>query len=276
MKSLPRILSLILLCSLLQACATSQHQPLLESDESLNNSEEYEDSSQPYEFDETVELMDLAQDAELFASVVAELDQDSKETIAHIMRAAAQPLPTVEDPKILTLAQLDNLLYHMPEGSMQLRDGCYFSLLHFYGKDIDYWRMHRDLRRGVYIASDSEDTHEDHAFGDLNADGWEDAAVILREHFGGSGVDIYLAVVMNENGVPRNTSIETLGDRQEIQTVAIKQGRIHLTGFTHRDYEGLMQPTLTAEWVFEVRDGKLEIISMPTQKAFGRMPYLGD
>jgi hypothetical protein len=64
------------------------------------------------------------------------------------------------------------------------------------------------------------------ALGDLNQDGLEDAAVVLAENSGGSGVFLYLAAVVDQNGTPANVATQLLGDRVEIKSVAIDGGEI--------------------------------------------------
>ena len=57
------------------------------------------------------------------------------------------------------------------------------------------------------------------AFGDLDNDGYEDAAVVTITDPGGSGTFYDLAVVMEEGGQPVNVAIAPLGDRVQIQAV---------------------------------------------------------
>ncbi len=56
---------------------------------------------------------------------------------------------------------------------------------------------------------------------DLDADGIEDALVLLAEHAGGSGENVYLAVVARRDGQPRNVATVRLGDRVQILDVRI-------------------------------------------------------
>ena len=44
------------------------------------------------------------------------------------------------------------------------------------------------------------------AFGDLNKDGVNDAAVLIAENFGGTGVFVSVNVVLNESGRPRHAA----------------------------------------------------------------------
>lgn len=64
------------------------------------------------------------------------------------------------------------------------------------------------------------------AFGDLNGDGLEDAALVLLEDSGGSGSFSYLAAVLNCHEEPFNQATLLLGDRVGIKSLAIKDGKV--------------------------------------------------
>ena len=65
------------------------------------------------------------------------------------------------------------------------------------------------------------------AFGDLNGDGTDDAAVVLLLVDGNAG-HRYLAAVLNENGVPRHVASVFLGLNIGIDSVAIANGVVTL------------------------------------------------
>jgi hypothetical protein len=60
-----------------------------------------------------------------------------------------------------------------------------------------------------------------YAFGDVNGDGLDDAAVVVWENTGGSGVFESLILVLNQNGVPVQAGSFSLGDRVKINNMAI-------------------------------------------------------
>lgn len=66
------------------------------------------------------------------------------------------------------------------------------------------------------------------AYGDLTGDGVDEAAVILAESSGGSGTFIYLAVVGLAEGAPRNLATALLGDRVQVEELAIADGQLIL------------------------------------------------
>jgi hypothetical protein len=76
------------------------------------------------------------------------------------------------------------------------------------------------------------------AFGDLNNDGVEDAAVPLGESFtGGSMYGVSFFAVINEKGVPVQTNIIGIGDHTPIYKLSIQRGRIILDTELGQFYE---------------------------------------
>lgn len=59
------------------------------------------------------------------------------------------------------------------------------------------------------------------AIGDINGDGVQDAAVVLRVNTGGSGVFVYLAVLVDNNNTLNNISTLFLGDRVQVKSLSI-------------------------------------------------------
>ena len=71
------------------------------------------------------------------------------------------------------------------------------------------------------------------AFGDLNGDGASDAAVLLAENYGGSGVFVSLIVMLNQNGLPVQAANELIDDRPVLNSVAIRDGQVFLDVTVH-------------------------------------------
>ena len=83
-----------------------------------------------------------------------------------------------------------------------------------------------------------------YAFGDLNGDGINDAAVVLVADPGGSGTFLHLAVVFEENEMPRHVATEFLGDRVKVKSVSIKAGEIAVEMIKHDPNDPMCCPTL--------------------------------
>ena len=81
------------------------------------------------------------------------------------------------------------------------------------------------------------------AFGDLDGDGLEDAAVLLVETSGGSGAFIYLAAVLNQDGKPHNQATLLLGDRVQVDELTIETGEIQIKMLAHGPDDPLCCPT---------------------------------
>ena len=98
---------------------------------------------------------------------------------------------------------------------------------------------------------------DQYAIGDLNFDGAPDAVVILTANSGGSGVFVYLAIVVNDKGLPKHMASLALGDRVQIQSVAIAAGEIVLELIKHGPNDPLCCPTQRVSRKFNLLDGNL-------------------
>lgn len=94
-------------------------------------------------------------------------------------------------------------------------------------------------------------------FGDLNGDGIEDAAVILAENSGGSGVFIYLAAVVDRDGAPVNAATHLLGDRVEIKSMTIDNRQIVVNMLTQGPDDPFCCPTLEVTVPFGLEGDQL-------------------
>lgn len=91
-------------------------------------------------------------------------------------------------------------------------------------------------------------------YGDLNGDGKEDAAVYFASKFGGKTVWITLAIVMNQNGVLKNTDCLVLGDREVIQSINIKPHEVTLGMLMHLSGEPPCCPKTPFTYSFKISD----------------------
>ena len=73
------------------------------------------------------------------------------------------------------------------------------------------------------------------AFGDLNGDGVDDAAIMVSEGYGGTGVNVYVAAVTNWAGIPLHKASVLIDDRAIIQSVRIENGLIIVNAIVHGD-----------------------------------------
>lgn len=92
-----------------------------------------------------------------------------------------------------------------------------------------------------------------YAFGDLNSDGNDDAAVVLISDPGGSGTFFYLAAVINRSGTPGHVATEFLGDRIKVKTVTIQSGEIVIEMVTHDSGDPMPSPTknITRKYILQ-------------------------
>lgn len=94
-------------------------------------------------------------------------------------------------------------------------------------------------------------------FGDLDGDGVDDAAVLLVESAGGSGIFTYLAAQVNGAGQPVDAGAVLVGDRTQVKTVAIANGQIILEIITQGPNDALCCPTLKVRKSYALQAGQL-------------------
>ena len=99
---------------------------------------------------------------------------------------------------------------------------------------------------------------KEHATGDLNGDGAQDAAVVLVANPGGSGTFTYLAAVINRNGVAEPMSCVLLGDRIVVKSIVIESGKILVTLLTRKPNEPMAaKPTVEVKRIFKLQGNSL-------------------
>ena len=107
------------------------------------------------------------------------------------------------------------------------------------------------MQDGVYeeqIAPDSASKvtlrlSEHFAFGDANADGLDDAAVVLVASGGGSGTFYTLAIVVNNSGNPIHVYSASLGDRIRVESLEIAEYVITVRMMAHGEGDAMCCPT---------------------------------
>ena len=95
------------------------------------------------------------------------------------------------------------------------------------------------------------------AFGDLNYNGKEDAAVIIYSAGGGNGVFYELAAMINENGSPYHLTSEYLGDRIRVNSIAVKESVIILDMIIHDLGDAACCPTLDKVFQYKLFEDEL-------------------
>jgi hypothetical protein len=107
-----------------------------------------------------------------------------------------------------------------------------------------------------------------YTLGDLNGDGAEDAAVILEANSGGSGIFVHLAAVLYQDGKAQPVASALLGDRVEMQSLAIVDRQITVDLITQGPQDAACCPTKEVSYTYTlVGDG---LVRKPT-RAFGRL-----
>ncbi len=127
----------------------------------------------------------------------------------------------------LTWAQLKGATYLLPrnaggppDGLLPMEDGAFTYAFIPGAASVERYLLYRGV-----------------AFGDLNGDQVEDAAVILVHVSAGTGTFYHLAAVLNEGGKPRPQEAVFLGDRIVIEQVEVTRGEVALLFRTYRDEE---------------------------------------
>lgn len=96
------------------------------------------------------------------------------------------------------------------------------------------------------------------AYGDLDNDGVQDAAVFLQREAGGSGVFYYLAAALNVQGKYLGLDAVFLGDRIAPQTVEVRNGVVTANYADRKPNEPMSaQPSVGTSVFARVENGKL-------------------
>jgi hypothetical protein len=154
-------------------------------------------------------------------------------------------MPPVEQPG-LTDEVLKNSTYLSPQaqGGFTLVDGKFSGQVN--GLDINAV-MHPEILRG-----------------DVNGDGIEDAAFLLSEDTGGSGVFVSLMIVYSENGAYTQAPGYFIEDRPVIEGLRFENGEIVLNAKVHAPNDPMVDPTLAAEFHFDLFDQAIILTHLMT------------
>jgi peptidoglycan/xylan/chitin deacetylase (PgdA/CDA1 family) len=97
-------------------------------------------------------------------------------------------------------------------------------------------------------------------YGDLNADGAEDALVVLVSHPGGSGTFNYLAAVLNEGGAPSPVGSAFLGDRVILRSITVDAGQITVQMVVQGPDDPMCCPNMDRQQVYILQDDALTLL----------------
>ncbi len=105
------------------------------------------------------------------------------------------------------------------------------------------------------------------AVGDLDADGEQDAAVLLVENSGGSGSFVFLAAVSLAGGKAKNLATTHLGDRVQVRNLSQDDGAILVDLVVAGEEDASALPATKVRKTFQVSDGSLIERASETQDA---------
>ena len=161
----------------------------------------------------------------------------------------------------LTLDQLRNAQYHLPllgddNTPIQFTDGA----------------GHIVFGEGATERVSAGIVNDTVAFGDLDGDGFADAAVVVFISGGGSGTFIHLVAVLDRDGQPAQAAFAHLGDRVPVRSLTIASGEIVAETVVHRPSDGLCCPTLEITRTFTLQGNQL----VPRQALVIESPLPGE
>ncbi len=107
------------------------------------------------------------------------------------------------------------------------------------------------------------------AFGDLNEDGVNDAAVLIAENYGGR-VLVSVNAVLNENGLPRHAASFMIDDRPQINALDIRDGEIFLDALVHAMDDPACCPELSVTRSFKLSGASLTLVHATTRLSNGQ------
>jgi len=130
---------------------------------------------------------------------------------------------------------------------------------------------------GVYTQGKPGDTdylkvqvNDPIASGDLTADGISEAAMIVSEYRGGSGVFDFLAVYAEQNDQAIFQTSTFIDDRPKIEGLEIKDNEIRLAATVHRLDEPICCPTLETLRHYRLINNQLDMTDYATFTADGK------
>lgn len=167
-------------------------------------------------------------------------------------------IPTQTPPLVgITPGDVRNSLYELgatdPPRLVQLVDGAYTE-----GKMGDPGYLEVRVNDGI-------------AIGDLTADGINEAAAIVSEYHGGTGVFVFLAVYAEQNDEAAFQTSVFIDDRPKIGELGIQNNEVRLLATVHRLDEPMCCPTLeTLRHYRLIHNNQLDMTDFATLTADGK------
>ncbi len=112
------------------------------------------------------------------------------------------------------------------------------------------------------------------AYGDLNGDGQDDAAVLLAENSGGSGTFVYLAAMVNQDDQPVNVATILLGDRVQVNSLKIENNQIVVDMVQAGPDDPMCCPTQQVVKTYELQGDQL--VETSSQEVSGEAEVTSD
>lgn len=178
-----------------------------------------------------------------------------------VMEASPTPFQVLGSP---TAAPLTTSVI-TPLTLDKLRNGTYYA---------PFYRRTVTLKDGAFSEGVSPNSYSVQmldlvASGDLNGDGVNDAAIILAESGGGSGVFESIVAVLNSGGLPYPVGQAVLGDRFKINSVKIISGEISLDLLVQGPNEPMCCPTQPEVQTYRLVEGTLWLKKVSSHPATG-------
>ena len=108
------------------------------------------------------------------------------------------------------------------------------------------------------------------AFGDINGDGVNEAAALISENYGGTGVFVFLALYVEQAEQPVYLTSVFIDDRPAVDSVGFENGEIYLRVTTHGAEDPFCCPTLRNERHYRLINNQLEMTDYVTFTPDGR------
>lgn len=100
------------------------------------------------------------------------------------------------------------------------------------------------------------------AFGDLNGDGNEDAALLLAENSGGSGVFVFLIAMVNNGDSFVQSTPMLVDDRPLINSISIENGKVKLDANIHGVGDVMTSPSMSVLEEYQLTQNQLTLTGL--------------